>query len=102
MRTLALMLLACTACSLVATRPAHRVGAARCTTGVAAPGFDTLLAIGGLAFAAWVKVDDSGDFDKAAIPVAAGSLVVFGLSAAVGYARVVGCRRARVREGIAF
>ncbi|MBA3501522.1 MAG: hypothetical protein H0T65_14245, partial [Deltaproteobacteria bacterium] len=42
------------------------------------------------------------DVDHIAIPVAAGVGLIYGISAIVGYTRVTRCKRARIKEGIAY
>jgi len=100
MRTLALTLALC-GCSIAGTRSVAHVGASRCTTSVAPAALDTLIVAGAIAFATYASLEMQ-DTDQIAIPAASGVFVVYGISAGVGYYRATTCKRARIREGIAF
>ena len=102
MRTLALSAaVALAGCSILKTRSVDSVGAERCTTGVGPPAVDTAAVVGVAAFATYAAIEADG-IDHIAIPAAVGAGAIFTISALVGYTRANRCRRARVREGIAF
>lgn len=102
MRTLALYAaLTLAGCSIVKTRSIETAGAQKCTTSVAPAAVDTgmlVMATGGATYAAF----ETDGYDHVAIPAAIGAGVIFTISALVGYTRATRCKRARIREGIAY
>ena len=100
MRTFALCA-ALAGCSIVKTRSVEAVGAEKCTTSVFPPALDTGIVVGAAAGAAFTALETDG-IDHIAIPAAVGAGVIFTISALVGYTRAARCRRARIREGIAY
>lgn len=100
MRTICLAL-ALTGCSIIGTKSVAEVGAEKCTASVAPAAADTLTVAGAAAFAVYSSLELE-DVDHIAIPVAAGVAVIWGISAIVGYTRVTSCKRARIKEGIAY
>ena len=88
-------------CSILGTRSVAEHGAERCTVSVGPPAVDTLTVAGAAAFATYAALEME-DVDHIAIPVAAGVAVIWGISAIVGYSRATTCKRARIREGIAY
>lgn len=100
MRTVCLAL-ALTGCSIIGTKSVTEVGAEKCT---ASPGYaaaDTVVVAGAGAFAVYSAIELE-DVDHLAIPAAVGVAVIWGISAIVGYSRVTRCKRARIKEGIAY
>lgn len=88
-------------CSIIGTRSVAEHGAEKCTTSVGPAAADTLTVAGAIAFATYASLEME-DVDHIAIPVATGVAVIWGISAIVGYTRVTTCKRARIREGIAY
>lgn len=96
-----LLALALAGCSILKTKSVAEHGAEKCTTSVGSPAVDTLTVAGAIAFATYASLEME-DVDHIAIPVAAGVAVIWGISAIVGYSRATTCKRARIREGIAY
>lgn len=88
-------------CSIVGTRSVAEHGAEKCTTSVFPAAADTLAVAGSLAAATYIAIERD-DIDHVAIPIASGVAVIYALSAIVGYTRATTCKRARIREGIAY
>jgi drug/metabolite transporter (DMT)-like permease len=102
MRTSCLALaLTLAGCSIIGTRSVAEHGAERCTTSVFPAAADTLTVAGAIAFATYASLQME-DVDHIAIPVATGVVVIWGISAIVGYSRATTCKRARIREGLAY
>jgi len=102
MRTVCLALvLALTGCSILGTKSVAEHGAEKCTTSVGPAAADTLTVAGATAFAVYASLEME-DVDHIAIPAAVGVAVIWGISAIVGYSRVTTCKRARIKEGIAY
>ncbi len=102
MRSLAFaVVLALSGCSILTTKSVAQYGAEKCTVSVAPAAIDTAVVAGAMAFATYAAFEME-DVDHIAIPAAIGVLVVYGISAGVGYARATTCKRARIREGIAY
>jgi hypothetical protein len=100
MRTLCLALALC-GCSIIGTRSVAEYGAEKCTTSAVAPATDTVAVAGAIAFATYASLEMQ-DVDHIAIPVAVGVGLVYGISAIVGYSRITRCKRARIKEGVAY
>ena len=100
MRTLCLAL-ALTGCSIIGTKSVAEHGAEKCSTTAFPPAVDTVAVAGAIAFATYASLEMK-DVDHIAIPVAAGVGLIYGISAIVGYSRVTSCKRARIKEGIAY
>jgi len=102
MRTVTLWLALATAgCSILGTKSVAEHGAEKCTTTVGPAAADTLAVAGAIAFATYASIEME-DVDHIAIPVAVGVAVIWGISAIVGYSRATTCKRARIKEGIAY
>jgi hypothetical protein len=102
MRTWCLALaLALSGCSIIGTKSVAEHGAAKCTTSAVPAAADTVAVAGAIAFATYATFQME-DVDHIAIPVAAGVGLIYGISAIVGYSRVSTCKRARIKEGIAY
>ena len=100
MRTLALCF-ALAGCSILKTKSVESVGAEKCTTSVGAAAADTAIVVGMAAFATFAAFQwEEGD--NIAIPAAIGGGAIFTISALVGYTRVTRCKRAKIKEGIAY
>jgi hypothetical protein len=97
----ALALLALSGCSIIATKSVAQVGPEKCTTSVAPAGVDTGIVVGAIAFAAYSTLEME-DVKHITIPASISALVVFGISAGVGYTRVSRCKQARIVNGIAY
>jgi hypothetical protein len=100
MRTLCLAL-ALSGCSIIGTKSVAEHGAAKCSTTAFPPAVDTAAVAGAIASATYATLEME-DIDHIAIPVAAGVGLIYGISAIVGYSRVTSCKRARIKEGIAY
>lgn len=100
MRTMCLAL-ALTGCSIIGTKTVAEHGAEKCTTSALPPAADTLTVAGAIAFATYASLEME-DVDHIAIPAAASVGLIYGISAIVGYSRATTCKRARIKEGIAY
>lgn len=98
---LALALLGSSGCSIIGTKSVAAVGPEKCTTSVVPAAVDTAVVGGAFAFAAYSAIELE-DVDHIAIPISIGVLVVYGISAGVGYFRVSKCKQARIVNGIAY
>ena len=101
MRTCLALALALTGCSIIGTRTVAEHGAAKCTTTVFPAGVDTVTVAGAAAFATYASLEME-DVDHIAIPAAVSVGLIYGISAIVGYSRATSCKRARIKEGIAY
>lgn len=88
-------------CSILKTRAVESVGAEKCTTSVAPAAVDTGIVAAGAAFATYAAVEWK-EGDNIAIPAAIAAGTIFTISALVGYTRATRCKRARIKEGIAY